>query len=144
MAIGSRRWLDMRLRVVSALVALAFVICPVAATARSAGDLDSISYHVLKGDTLYLLAARFLKTRSSYAVLQRINGISDPRQLPIGSVLRIPRTLLRPQPTQAIIETYRGQVAVGLRHATIGVILQEGDIMEPGAKSFVSYNERAK
>src|SRR3546814_3916922 len=82
MAIGSRRWLDMRLRVVSALVALAFVICPVAATARSAGDLDSISYHVLKGDTLYLLAERFLKTRSSYAVLQRINGISDPRQLP--------------------------------------------------------------
>src|SRR3546814_9938670 len=102
MAIGSRRWLDMRLRVVSALVALAFVICPVAATARSAGDLDSISYHVLKGDTLYLLAERFLKTRSSYAVLQRINGISDPRQLPIGSVLRIPRSLLRQQPTQEI------------------------------------------
>src|SRR3546814_3930100 len=90
MAIGSRRWLDMRLRVVSALVALAFVICPVAATARSAGDLDSISYHVLKGDTLYLLAERFLKTRSSYAVLQRINGIrSEEHTSELQSLMRI-------------------------------------------------------
>src|SRR3546814_15656259 len=88
MAIGSRRWLDMRLRVVSALVALAFVICPVAATARSAGDLDSIFYHVLKGDTLYLLAEPFLKPRSSYADPTRIHGISDPPQLPIRTEQR--------------------------------------------------------
>src|SRR3546814_5542810 len=48
------------------------------------------------------------------------------------------RSLLRQQPTQAIIESYRGQVAVGLRPATIGMIIQEGDIIETGAKSFVS------
>src|SRR3546814_17598285 len=101
MAIGSRRWLDMRLRVVSALVALAFVICPVAATARSAGDLESISYHVHKGDTLYLLAERLLKTRCSYEVRQRINGIYDKSQLPNGAELRIARSLLRKKPTRS-------------------------------------------
>src|SRR3546814_12833312 len=81
---------------------------------------------------------RFLKTLTHYAVVKLINGISGPRQLPFVSVLRIPRSLLRQQPTQAIIESYRGQVAVGLRPATIGMIIQEGDIIETGAKSFVS------
>lgn len=49
------------------------------------------TYTVQRGDSLAALAQRFLGSSASWPLLAQANGISDPSQLRVGQVLRIPQ-----------------------------------------------------
>lgn len=56
---------------------------------------DFIAHRVVAGDTLEMLAARYLGDRTHWTALQRHNRVDNPFQLRPGSVLEIPTRLLR-------------------------------------------------
>lgn len=99
-------------------------------------------YRLKAGDNLYDLAARYFTRVESYAAVQRLNAIADPRRLRPGTLLRIPRSLLRHEPLQAVVQSYRGNVSVqrgtARRAIAVGMRLAEGDLLETAEKSFVS------
>lgn len=51
---------------------------------------ESFQYRVGPGDTLALIAQRYLNDRDQFYGLARYNGIRVPRQLPLGQTIRIP------------------------------------------------------
>lgn len=111
----------------------------VPSTAR-AGD---VLYPVRQGDTLYRLAARYFATPQAMQRVRRLNRVADVHRLPAGRDLRIPRGLLRDEPTPARIESFSGEVT--LRQgpaapvpAAIGTALTEGTIIETGRRGFLS------
>ncbi|MGE0071596.1 MAG: LysM peptidoglycan-binding domain-containing protein, partial [Thiomonas sp.] len=78
---------------------------PVAAQAQTGGvpadDLPVWQYTVRPGDTLIALAQRYLRDPARWPVVQRDNHIANPRHIQPGTVLRIPASLLRQQPSAA-------------------------------------------
>ncbi|HET6523567.1 FecR family protein [Sphingopyxis sp.] len=130
------------------LIALTFLCLvaapglPAAAQGREARGAEVVLYRVKAGDNLYDLAGRYLTRIESHAAVQRLNAISDPRRLRPGSLIRIPRSLLRHEPLRAVVQSYRGTVIVqrgAARQAVaVGMRLGEGDLLETAEKSFVS------
>lgn len=102
----------------------------------------SIAYTIAKGDNLYTLAARFLARTSHYSIVQRVNNISDPYRLKVGSRIAIPRKLLRKEPIRAVVQSYRGAVQIVRgdlrRSVSLGMPLMEGDVIETGHNSFLT------
>jgi len=95
-----------------------------------------------EGDNLYALAARYFTKTGSYVTVQRLNRIADPRRLQIGSLIQIPHSLLRQEPIQAVVQSFRGTVRAGRGDASqpvrVGMVLREGDLIDTGANSFVT------
>lgn len=115
---------------------------PAAAQNRHSPAATMVLYRVKSGDNLYELAERYLTRVENYAAVQRLNAIANPRRLKPGSLIRIPRSLLRHAPLRAIVQSYRGRVTVErgrARHTVaVGMRLGEGDLLETAEKSFVS------
>lgn len=114
------------------------VICaPVAGKTPS-----TTTYTVRKGDTLYTLAERYFVRTQDFIVVQRLNGIGNPRRIPVGRTLRIPRALLRQTLAFAHIEAFSGpvRISVGGRSgsARVGLSVGEGSEIETGANAFVT------
>ena len=57
---------------------------------------SDLQHRVVAGDTLQALGGRYLRAPSQWRVLQALNKVSDPQALVPGTVVRIPRRLLRP------------------------------------------------
>jgi hypothetical protein len=66
-------------------------------------------YTVRPGDNLITLANQHLINADDWRVLQRLNHINDPYRLPIGSVLRIPLTLVKQYAASAQVTFVSGQ-----------------------------------
>ena len=105
-------------------------------------DPESIAYTVRKGDTLERLSRNFLVSERRWTALLTLAGIRDPRRLPIGRVLVIPRNWLRFTVEPARLVSYRGTVRVSFGGSngtpTIGATIGEGAGVETGANSFVT------
>ncbi|WP_324699461.1 FecR domain-containing protein [Novosphingobium sp. RL4] len=97
-----------------------------------------VAYSVNRNDTLYDLARRYFADPASYPVVQKLNRIGNPRRIPVGRILKIPRSMLRREPIEAVVQSYRGAVLVGARSAAVGLRVREGDLIETGERSFVS------
>lgn len=113
---------------------------------------DFIAHRVVAGDTLEMLAARYLGDRTHWAALQSHNRVDNPFQLRPGSVLEIPTHLLRA--ATASVEFVQGDVrssrslshladTANMGSATSqavqkGQLLQEGDSLKVPANAFVS------
>ena len=69
---------------------------------------DFIAHRVVAGDTLEMLAARYLGDRTRWTALQSHNRVENPFQLRPGSVLEIPTRLLRA--ATASVEFVQGDV----------------------------------
>ena len=52
--------------------------------------LDEITHTVVRGDTLWSLAVRYLGSGHRWIEIQQANGGIDPHRLQIGTTLRIP------------------------------------------------------
>ncbi|WP_245800455.1 FecR domain-containing protein [Thiomonas intermedia] len=67
-------------------------------------------YTVRPGDTLIGLGRQYLRDPAQWPLIQRDNHIAHARQIPPGTVLRIPADLLRQQPSSARLAQVFGQV----------------------------------
>ncbi|TPG20230.1 FecR domain-containing protein [Variovorax guangxiensis] len=106
----------LRLRTQAVLLACALVVGGAHAAAPSRGELR---HRVVVGDTLQALGERYLRVPSQWRELQAINRIADPDTLKAGSLVRIPRTLLRPADmATAKVEFVQGH-AVGVLPAAL-------------------------
>jgi hypothetical protein len=123
-------------------LALLFTALPITAFAASADDEGLISYQVRKGDTLIDLGARFFNRPQDYRIVQSQNKIINPSAIPVGSIIYIPRNLLRFQPGSAKLISVRGAVVIGggsaASQAKIGQIISEGARLSTSASSFVT------
>ena len=97
-----------------------------------------VHYIVAQGENLYTLAQRYFTQPDDYKAVQRLNRIADPRRVPTGMELRIPRRLLKREPIQAVVQSYRGAVRIAARPALTGMIVREGDLIKTGERSFVT------
>lgn len=113
---------------------------------------DFIVHRVVAGDTLEMLAARYLGDRTHWTALQSHNRVDNPFQLRPGSMLEIPTRLLRA--ATASVEFVQGDVrssrslshlanTANMGSATSqavqkGQLLQEGDSLKVPANAFVS------
>lgn len=77
----------------AALLACALAVGSGHAAVPARGDLQ---HRVAPGETLQLLGERYLRSPSRWRELQAINRLGDRNDLDAGSVVRIPRALLRP------------------------------------------------
>ncbi len=122
------------------LLVLAVLSAPAdAETQRTAQDAI---YTVREGDNLYVIAERYFQRTADYAVVQRLNRIADPRRLPVGQSLRVPRRLLRHEPVTAIVAAARGDIRIVTRgqdrRAEVGAPIREADIIATGANAFIT------
>ena len=117
---------------------------------------DFIAHRVVAGDTLEMLAARFLGDRTHWAALQSHNRVDNPFQLRPGSVLEIPTHLLRA--ATASVEFVQGDVrssrslshladTANMGSATSqavqkGQLLQEGDYSVENKKENKNSNRK--
>ncbi|WP_435418711.1 FecR domain-containing protein [Parerythrobacter aurantius] len=123
---------------------LSFVLALVAGAAglpapAFAQDDAGFEYEVRRGDTLYGLAETYLRDKAAALRVQRLNRIADPRRLPVGKVLAIPRELVRYTPVELRVAGFTGPVDVAGRGAQPGLVLAEGQTVSTGRGGFVSF-----
>ena len=138
---GARRALAV---LVPCLVA-ALGLAPALATAHNSksAPLATVPYTTKTGDTLYEIAARYLRDPHDWAVLSRLNKVPAPRHLQAGIQLRLPAALLREEQEAARVVAVSGPVerAFGASPYTplvAGMTLGEGDRMRTGHDGFAS------
>ncbi|EHN66539.1 FecR family protein [Comamonas testosteroni] len=110
---------------------------------------DVIAHHVVTGDTLETLAARYLGDHMRWTALQSHNKVEDPLRLRPGSVLEIPTRLLRAAMASVVFVQGDVQSTRSVSHLADSVnappqpvqkgqLLQEGDSLQVPANAFVS------
>lgn len=123
----------------AALPAAPAMAAPVAGASQPA---DIVLYRMARGDNLYTLAEHHLRRPGDYLAVQRLNRIADPRRIPVGTVLRIPKALLRFTALEAQILAFRGAVSIRRDGAevpiAVGTRTREGDELVTGTNGFVS------
>jgi hypothetical protein len=96
------------------------------------------SYTVRPGDTLLSLARLYMTSQNAYLTVQKMNQVRDPKHLPIGSTLIVPKVLLRTEPIVGEISAFRGAVTVSGQPAAVGMPIREGVRVETGANAFAT------
>lgn len=123
------------------LIALATFMVAMPSTGHAR---DIVAYRVQPGDSLSQLAKDYF-VRQSYAEnVRRINKIKNPRKIPVGKVIYIPKPYLRFTELEARVQTYRGKVVMsrrnssGIRNVSKGMTLREGDIVSTASAGYVT------
>ena len=128
----------------SAAIASMIALAPFGTVARSAAAALAVDYvyEVKPGDTLFSFGRAYLVDANAERVLQKLNHIANPRVLPVGKVLHIPRRLLRDEMTQASIASFAGPVTLADHGHSLpvraGVKLDEGAEIETGRNAFIT------
>ncbi|MCW2389618.1 hypothetical protein M2333_002664 [Sphingobium sp. B11D3B] len=135
MVIALNRWTHKEALLWAATLSLAL---SVALSGANASTEPVVRYSVAQGENLYTLALRYFIQPGDYKAVQQLNRIADPRRVPTGMELRIPRRLLKREPIPAVVQSYRGEVRIAARPAAVGMIVREGDLIRTGERSFVT------
>ena len=128
----------------STAIASLIALTPAGAVARSASAALAADYiyEVKQGDTLFSFGRAYLVDANAELTLQKLNHIANPRVLPTGKVLHIPRHLLRDEMTQASVASFAGPVTLADHGHTLpvhtGVKLDEGAEIETGRNAFIT------
>ncbi|MDD5295602.1 MAG: FecR domain-containing protein [Rhodocyclaceae bacterium] len=120
-----------RASLLAALVAAAFA----APCALAGGDFV---YTTREGDNLWDVALRLLKNPADWQVLQKANGVTEPRHMPVGLALRIPQRLLRFDASPAKVAAVRGDARRASGPLEAGTSLAAGEEVATGKDSFVA------
>ena len=126
-------------------IAYIMAMVPAGAAAKSATANSApadYSYTVKPGDTLFSFGRAYLVDASAEMAVQKLNHIADPRHLPTGKVLHIPRHLLRDETTQASVASFAGPVSLADHGQSLptqtGVKLDEGAEIITGRNAFIT------
>lgn len=130
------------LQLLVAILMGACVFAPSQTAAQTHSDPEQITYVFKRGDTLFSLANDYLRKWSDYVVVQRLNSIADPHQIPTGKRLRIPFYLLKYRVSQAKLSAFRGDVSISIggrnREPVRGMIIGEDSQITTAARSFLT------
>lgn len=113
-----------------------------AAVASPDPQNEIVWYVIRRGDTLDRLSRSFLVPERRWQALLRLAAIRDPKRLPVGRKLRIPRTWLRYRVEPARLASYRGTVSLSMNGRTVspsaGVVIGEGAEIATAGNSFAT------
>ena len=129
--------------IAAATLACASLSLPAPARAQAnSGAQDTISYTMEAGDTLYALAGKYFTSNAAITQVQKLNRIRNTRAIPVGSVLKVPRKLLKSDPVLLNVRFSRGDVTIRqggtVRNAEQGMQVRPGAIITTGARAFIS------
>ncbi|MDH7972065.1 FecR domain-containing protein [Sphingomonas sp. AR_OL41] len=120
------------------MLAIQAAPAPVSPPARVA----TIPYVVKRGDTLEALSRRYLQPQRGWRALRPLARARDPRHLPVGLTIDIPRAWLRYTVEPATLASYRGTVTIVIGGRAVtptpGMTIGEGAVMSTAANSFVT------
>lgn len=111
---------------------------PVVGAAGADVEGPAHEHRARPGDTLIGLGRLYLADPGQWPAVQRINAIRDPRRIPLGSVVRIPLSLMRTEPAPARVTAVSGGVRSGAVGVTTGQSLPEGSEVSTDADSHVT------
>lgn len=130
------------LRLFAGFLIIALASVPSEIAAQSGRDTEQVAYIFKRGDTLFGLANKYLRKRSDYLAVQRLNRIANPRQIPVGRSLRIPVDLLKYRPSTASLSAFRGDVSIAVDGKKLtpvqGLGVGEGSRITTAARSFLT------
>lgn len=109
-----------------------------AAHAGPAVAAGNFNYLTQPGDSLWSVAAQFLRQPTDWPVLQRENSVNDPLRLPVGQILRIPLRLLRLDSMPARVAAVRGDAKASGQAIAVGAKLGAGQEIVTGSDGFVA------
>jgi len=123
-------------------LSILLAVAAYAAAAPAQPQNDDIWYVIRRGDTLYGLSQSFLVPERRWEALLRLAAIRDPKRLPVGRKLRIPRTWLRFKVEPARLAGYRGTVSLSMSGRAIapsvGIAIGEGAEIITAGNSFAT------
>lgn len=105
----------------------------------SAQDNDIVSYRMEQGDTLNGLDRLYMRGGNSVARVARLNRIFNPRRIPVGTEIRLPREVLAYRPVEVRVAHFTGQVTIDGATPQPQQILEEGAVVRTGPGGFVSF-----
>lgn len=112
--------------------------CLLLSTAAVAQDQDTIEHSLKPGESPFTLARDYLSSANDYAAIIAVNRIANPRRIPVGAIIRLPRTLLAYRSAGLRVEAFSGQVTINGQPAERGMAVPEGATIRTGSKGFVS------
>ena len=110
------------------------------ASAAWAEEPKDITYTVQPGDTLLQIAQTYMISTDVWPQVQRLNEIGDPRLLPIGKTLKLPRALLRYNDVRLQVAYFSGEVLTDGSPITQQEFLNPGSRVTTGPNGFVTFN----
>jgi len=108
------------------------------ASAASAQNDDFIEHRLKADESPFTLARDYLASPAGHRAIMQANRITDPRRIPVGTVIRLPRNLLAYRPVNLRVEAFSGAVTINGQPATRGMALPEGAAIRTGRNGFVS------
>ncbi|MBX7495092.1 FecR domain-containing protein [Qipengyuania sp. 6B39] len=115
-------------------------------TPAAAQSGETVEYVVRRGDTLNDLAREYFTGQRAVPAVMRLNRIRDPRRMPTGKVLTLPRSILRYQPEPLRVLAFSGPVSItrsGAEQAlAVGNPVLEGARVTTGRDGFISIGGR--
>ncbi len=90
------------------------------------------------GDSLTKLAKRYLINTNDWQVFQKFNVVPNPRQIPLGKLIKIPVSAMRSDVATIEVIAIQGAVASGTRPVVRGDRVMEGDKLTTEDGSFVT------
>lgn len=115
---------------------------PLPSLAASADQRPDLRHVVQQGDTLQHIAQLYLQDPLQWPELASLNGVRDPRRLPIGSVILIPKSLLSYQ--NATVGYLQGKAYLRSNSeqrwqpVTAGMTVTEGDEIQVAEDSYAT------
>jgi hypothetical protein len=122
-----------RERIVHRLSIACCVLYSCMATSFVAAQEIAWRYTIKPGDTLIHFSRAHLINPDDWVKLQALNQIKDPYRMPIGSILRVPLSLLKQSPAKAEVIHIAGQ-AEWLQSQGVYIPLTTGQTLGPGAQ----------
>ncbi|MCK0127649.1 FecR domain-containing protein [Erythrobacter sp. F6033] len=111
-------------------------------TPAAAQENDTIDYTIRQGDTLIGLASKYFTNTSVIGQVMVLNQIRDPRRLPIGKVLKLPRDILKSKPEPVRVLHVSGDVTVNRNGSSVSAkqndTIGAGAVITTGAREFIT------
>jgi hypothetical protein len=103
----------------------------------------SVTYTTRAGDTLSSIARQITDKAENWVVIGKINHIGSDTNVPIGTAIVIPATLLPDEPSEATVVALSGNIVAKTADGvpmqiSIGVRVAEGMQIDTGSNSFLT------
>lgn len=127
-------------RVPTALARMAIMLggaslCASVCAQPSGAENDAFLYRVVRGDTLFGLADRYMDTVTGWHDLQARNHVADPKHLPPGTMIRIPLKRVPVSGGRTLAVFVTGDVRLDGQPLQVGMAIPEGSHVAAGARS---------